>query len=161
MQGYAWAMSLVGSPLPQATVYTPTVEAKTLLELTQGKPTVFLFFPAAHTRVCEKELCTFRDSLAQYNALGAQVYGISVDTPFTLAAYMKELGLEFPLISDYNREATRAFGLEISLKGLPGFSQRAAIVADATGKVTWAWVAEVPAQEPPYDRVSEAISALA
>ncbi|WP_027892401.1 redoxin domain-containing protein [Calidithermus chliarophilus] len=150
----------LGDLLPNVTVFTATAEAKCLLELVRGKPAVLLFFPAAHTRVCEKELCTFRDGLARYNALGAQVFGISVDTPWTLAAYARDLGLEFPLLSDYNREATRALGLEISLKGLPGFSQRAAYVTDAEGRVRWSWVAEVPAQEPPYEEVAAAAQAL-
>lgn len=151
----------VGDFLPDVTVYNTAVEAQRLPQLMKGKPLVLLFFPAAHTRVCERELCTFRDGLAAYNDLGAEVYGLSVDTPWTLGAYAKALNLAFPLISDYSKEATRAFGLEISLRGLPGFSQRAAYVVDGAGRIVWAWVAEVPAQEPPYDEVAAALKALA
>lgn len=149
-----------GDFLPDVIVYTTAAEAKPLSQLAQGKPLVLLFFPAAHTRVCEKELCTFRDGLRAYNELGAEVYGLSVDTPWTLGAYARELGLAFPLVSDYNKEATKAFGLEISLRGLPGFSQRAAYVVDASGRIVWAWVAEVPAQEPPYEEVAAAVKGL-
>ena len=84
-------------------------------------------------------------------------WGLRVDTPWTLGAYAATLGLAFPLLSDYLREATRAFGLEISLCGLPGFSQRAAYVVDAAGRIAWAWVAEVPAQE---QEVAAAVKAL-
>ncbi|WP_299426709.1 redoxin domain-containing protein [uncultured Meiothermus sp.] len=150
----------VGDFLPDVTVYTTDAEARPLPQLVQGKPLVLLFFPAAHTRVCEKELCTFRNSLAAYNDLGAEVYGLSVDTPWTLGAYAKTLGLSFSLVSDYNKEATRAFGLEISLRGLPGFSQRAAYVVDASGRIVWVWIAEVPAQEPPYEEVATAVKAV-
>ncbi len=146
--------------LPNVTVYTVQAEPQQLPQLLSGKPAVLLFFPAAHTRVCERELCTFRDGLAQYNYLGVQVLGISVDTPWTLGAYAKELGLEFPLISDYDKAATRAFGLEISLRGLPGFSQRAAYVVGADGKITWAWVAEMTSQEPPYEEIAGAVKLL-
>jgi len=149
-----------GDTLPDVTVYTTTAEPRNLSQLVQGKPLVLLFFPAAHTRTCERELCTFRDGLALYNQLGAQVYALSVDTPWTLGAYAQALGLAFPLLSDYLREATRAFGLEISLRGLPGFSQRAAYVVDAAGRIAWAWVAEVPAQEPPYEEVAAVVKAL-
>ncbi|RIH87107.1 putative peroxiredoxin [Meiothermus luteus] len=149
----------LGDFLPDATVYTPSVEPLKLPELVKEGPLVLLFFPAAHTRVCERELCAVRDGLAVYNALGARVYGISVDTPWTLGAYAEKLGLSFPLLSDYNREATRAFGLEISLKGLPGFSQRAAYVVDPQGRIVWAWVAEVPSQEPPYEAIEQALRA--
>lgn len=150
----------IGAPLPDVTVYNTSAEALSLAQLVQGKPLVLLFFPAAHTRVCEKELCTFRDGLAEYNQLGVEVYGLSVDTPWTLGAYAKTLRLAFSLLSDYNKEATRAFGLEISLRGLPGFSQRAAYVVDATGRIAWAWVADVPAQEPPYEEVAAAVRGL-
>lgn len=150
----------VNNPLPDVTVYTVQAEPRRLCELPGGKPTVLLFFPAAHTRVCERELCTFRDSLAQYNDLGVQVFGLSVDTPWTLRAYMKELGLSFPLISDYDRVATRALGLEISLHGLTGFSQRAAYVVSADGRIAWAWVANVPSQEPPYEEIATAVQKL-
>jgi peroxiredoxin len=150
----------VGDFLPNVTVYTIAAEAKPLPQLVQGKPLVLLFFPAAHTRVCEQELCTFRDSLAVYNQLEAHVCALSVDTPWTLGAYAKALGLSFGVVSDYNKEATRAFGLEIRLRGLPGFSQRAAYVVDASGRIVWAWVAEVPAQEPPYEEVAAAVKAL-
>lgn len=146
--------------LPDVTVYTAAAEPKRLGELAGGKPAVLLFFPAAHTRTCEKELCTFRDGLAQYNDMGVQVFGISVDTPWTLAAYMKELGLSFALVSDYDRAATRALGLEISLRGLPGFSQRAAYVVSEDGRIAWSWVADVPSQEPPYEEISRAVQAL-
>lgn len=150
----------IGDFLPDVTVYSTAAEAKPLPQLVQGKPLVLLFFPAAHTRVCEKELCTFRDGLTAYNDLGAEVYGLSVDTPWTLGTYAKALNLAFPLVSDYSKEATRAFGLEISLRGLPGFSQRAAYVVDVSGRIVWAWVAEVPAQEPPYEEVAAAVKAL-
>ena len=150
----------VGDSLPDVTVYTATAEAASLPGLVQNKPTVLLFFPAAYTRVCEKELCTFRDGLASYNELGANVYGLSVDTPFTLGAYAKQLGLEFPLISDYDKSATRALGLEIGLRGIMGFSQRAAYVVAPDGKISWLWVADVPSQEPPYDQVAAAVKAL-
>ena len=149
-----------GDFLPNVTVYTTNLEPTPLPNLVGGKPTVLLFFPAAHTRVCEQELCVFRDGLAAYNALGANVYGLSVDTPFTLKAYAKELGLEFPLVSDFDKAATRALGLEIGLKGIMGFSQRAAYVTDAAGTIRWAWVADVPSQEPPYDQIAEAVKAL-
>lgn len=150
----------VGESLPEVTVYTASAEPLPLPSLVQGKPTVLLFFPAAFTRVCEKELCTFRDGLAAYNDLGANVYALSVDTPFTLKAYAQQLGLSFPLISDFDKAATRALGLEIGLRGIMGFSQRAAFVVAPDGKVGWQWIAEVPSQEPPYEEVAAAVRSV-
>src|SRR5260370_409717 len=73
-----------------------------------GKPLVLAFFPAAFTSVCTTELCTFRDSMARFNALDAQVYGISIDLPFSLKAFAEQNGLNFPLLSDMDREAAES-----------------------------------------------------
>src|ERR1700742_888842 len=70
-----------------------------------GHVTVLAFFPAAFTSVCTKELCSFRDSIADYQTLHATVYGISVDSPFALAECKKQQNLSFPLLSDHKHEA--------------------------------------------------------
>ncbi len=152
----------IGDSVPSVKVFStdPMPEHLVLSELLMGKTSVLLFFPAAHTRVCEAELCSVRDNLEQYNSLGAQVFGMSVDTPFTLAAWAKQLGLEYRLLSDYSKEAIKAFGVESMLKGLPGFSQRSAFVFDQDGILRWKWVAEVNSQEPPYAQIVQAISQI-
>ncbi|WP_287370808.1 redoxin domain-containing protein [Oceanithermus sp.] len=151
----------VGDPIPQATVFTKDLEPVDLAAYGRGRPLVILFFPGSFTSVCEKELCTFRDSMAAYNELGAQVVGLSVDTPFCQAAFAEKNRIDYPLLSDFNKEAIRAFGVVLpELKGLRELAQRAAFVADAEGKIRWAWIAENPGQEPPYDEVAAAVRAL-
>jgi len=148
----------VGDRIPAVTVYTAGLEAVNLQELASGKQSVFLFFPASFTGVCEKELCTFTDAIAQYNDLGAAVYGISVDLPFSQKAFAEKHGISFPLYSDFNKEAIHAFGNIIeSLKGLKNVAQRAVFVTDETGTVRWKWVADAPTQEPPYNQVKAAV----
>lgn len=153
-------MASIGQPLPAATLYDGALASHNLSELAAGKPTVLLFFPAAYTRVCEKELCTVRDGLLAYSELGAQVYGISVDMPWTLANYAKQLGVQYPLLSDSNREAVKALGLEINLRGIQSVSQRAAFVLDGSNALRWQWIAENPGQEPPYEEVVEVVKGL-
>ncbi|AEB12426.1 redoxin domain-containing protein [Marinithermus hydrothermalis] len=155
-------MSLkAGDPLPNATVLSANLEPVNLRTYAAGKPRVILFFPAVFTRVCEKELCTFRDDLARYNQLGAEVLGISVDLPFSQQVFAKQYGIPFPLFSDFNKEAIRAFGVVLpDLKGLRELAQRAVFVADGEGVVRWAWVAEHPGLEPPYAEVERAVRAL-
>ncbi len=152
----------IGEKLPHATVFDRELNPVDLAEYGRGKPLVLLFFPGSFTSVCEKELCTFRDQMARYNELGAQVVGISTDTPFCQAAFAEKNGITYPLLSDFNKEAIRAFGVVLpELKGLKELAQRAAFVVDGDGVVRWAWVAEHPGLEPPYDEVARAVAEIA
>src|ERR1700712_3093987 len=104
-------MSLdVGSPAPDFTLPNQDREAVTL-SAQRGHPVVLAFFPAAFSSVCTTELCTFRDRLPAPNSVNAQVYGISVDTFFTLKAFRGDQGLTFPLLSDFNKEVIRDYGV--------------------------------------------------
>src|SRR6516162_6146274 len=104
-------MSLdVGSKAPDFTLMNQDRQPVKLSDQ-RGKNVVLAFFPAAFSSVCTKELCTFRDSLTKLNAAKAQVYGISVDTFFTLKAFADQQGLTFPLLSDFNKDVIRQYGV--------------------------------------------------
>src|SRR5467141_1303358 len=111
----------VGSKAPDFTLMNQDRQPVALSGL-RGKPVVLAFFPAAFSSVCTKELCTFRDSLATLNQAAAQVYGISVDTFFTLKAFHDSEKLTFPLLSDFNKDTIRDYGVfnenMIGLKGI-------------------------------------------
>ena len=98
-----------GSIAPDFTLPNQDREPVTLSKQ-RGRPTVLAFFPAAFSSVCQKELCTFRDALAQLNKVNAQVYGISVDTFFSLKAFADQQHLTFPLLSDPTREVHALYG---------------------------------------------------
>ena len=124
-------MALATQSQLEATVITSDRKKVRIQDLL-GKPIVLAFFPAAFTSTCTRELCTFRDSLSRFNAVQAQVYGISIDTPHTITAFAEQNGLNFPLLSDANREATRAFDVVLpDLSGVRDVSNRAVIVMDA------------------------------
>ena len=94
------------------------------------RPIVLAFFPAAFSSVCQKELCTFRDALGQLNNVKAQVYGISVDTFFALKAFAAQQHLTFPLLSDFNKQVIRDYGVfNEDMIGLKGIAKRACIRA--------------------------------
>ena len=125
-----------------------------------GKKTVLFFYPGAFTAVCEKEMCTIRDSMADFNADGTQVLGISVDAPAANKAFADKNGLKFPLLSDFSRYVSAQYcGLVNNFAGLVGLtaSNRAAFIIDGTGRVTYAWISENPGVEPPYDEVKKAL----
>src|SRR5436309_8064533 len=96
----------VGSRAPDFSLMSHERQPVTLSQQ-RGRPAVLAFFPAAFSSVCTKELCTLRDSLAMLNRANAQVFGISVDTPFALKAFHDDQKLTFPLLSDFNKQAIR------------------------------------------------------
>ena len=127
----------------------------------KGHPVVLAFFPAAFTGVCTKELCTFRDSMAKLNSAHAQVYGISVDTSFSLAEFKKQQNLNFPLLSDFNKEVIQAYGVfNPDMIGLKGIAKRSTFVIDKDGVVRYAEILEDARNEPNYDKVFDALSKL-
>jgi glutaredoxin-dependent peroxiredoxin len=128
----------------------------------RGRPVVLAFFPAAFSSVCTKELCTFRDSLARLNEAKAQVYGISVDTFFTLKAFHDQQGYTFPLLSDFNKQVIRDYGVfNEDMIGLKGIAKRAVFVIDKDGVVRHREVLDDARNEPDYDAVFGTLASLA
>lgn len=143
----------VGSKAPDFTLTSIDRQPVTLSQQ-RGKPIVLAFFPAAFSSVCEKELCTFRDSMARLNQANAQVYGISVDTFFTLKAFHDQQRLSFPLLSDFNKQAIRDYGVfNEDMIGLKGIAKRATFVIDKDGVVRHAEVLDDARNEPNYGAV--------
>ena len=107
------------------------------------RPVVLLFFPLAFSSVCTAELCAVRDDWSAWEAIDADVYGISADSPFVTRRFREELGLPFPLLSDFNHEVASSYGvLYEDYFGLRGVSRRAAFVIGLDGRIAWAWVGE-------------------
>ncbi|TVQ45321.1 MAG: peroxiredoxin [Saprospirales bacterium] len=124
--------------------------------------TVLLFFPMAFTSVCITELCSVRDNLKNYEDLNANVYGISVDSPFTLKEFKGSQNLNFPLLSDFNKTASKAYDAyyEDFVLGLKGVSKRSAFVIDKAGVVQYAEVLDDAGQLPNFDAIQNALKGL-
>jgi glutaredoxin-dependent peroxiredoxin len=150
----------VGSKAPDFTLTDHDRQPVTLSQQ-RGRPVVLAFFPAAFSSVCEKELCTFRDQMAQLNKANAQVFGISVDTFFSLKAFRDQQHLTFPLLSDFNKQVIRDYGVfNEDMIGLRGISKRAVFVLDKDGVVRHREVLEDARNEPNYQKVLETVAAL-
>jgi glutaredoxin-dependent peroxiredoxin len=150
----------VGEKAPEISLFDTEKKERTLHEFS-GKKIVLVFYPGAFTSVCTKELCTFRDSLVRFNQFNVQVLGISVDAPFANAAFASQNRLQFPLLSDYNRTASKAYGgVHEDFSGLKGYSasKRAVFVIDESSIVKYAWISENPGVEPKYEEVSAAVA---
>ena len=151
----------VGSKAPDFTLTNQDRQPVTLSEQ-RGRPVVLAFFPAAFSSVCQKEMCTFRDSMARLGTANAQVYGVSVDTFFTLKAFQDQQKLNFPLLSDFNKQAIRDYGVfNEDMIGLKGIAKRAVFVIDKDGIVRHREVLEDARNEPDYEKVFGALASLA
>ena len=149
-----------GAQAPDFTLMNQDRQPVTL-SADRGKPVVLAFFPAAFSSVCAKELCTFRDSIAKLNAANAQVYGISVDTFFTLKAFQEAQHLNFSLLSDFNKDVIRAYGaFNEDMIGLKGIAKRAVFVIDRSGVVRHKEVLDDARNEPNYDKVLGTLASL-
>lgn len=156
-------MSLtVGSKAPDFTLVDTDRKPRSLKEFL-GKKTVLAFYPGAFTGVCTKEMCSLRDSMANFNQLGAQVVGISVDAPAANKGFADVNKLTFPLLSDHTREVSKNYaGIYQDFGGVAGLttSKRAVFILDANGTVKYAWITETPGQEPDYEAVKKALASF-
>jgi glutaredoxin-dependent peroxiredoxin len=150
----------VGEPAPDFALRGSQGNDPVRLSSFKGQHSVvLLFFPLAWTSVCTKEMCSIRDSYADYGKLDAQVLGISVDSAFALKAWAKEEGFPFPLLSDFNKDVSASYGaLYDDLMGLKGVSKRAAFVIDRGGVVRHAEVLEKASDLPDFDAVKRVLS---
>jgi len=132
------------------------------LEDQRGKNVVLLFFPLAFTSVCTAELCSVRDNYSMYNDLNAVVYGISVDSLHTLNKFKQEQKLNFELLSDFNKEASKAYGSLYETFGfdMKGVSKRSAFVIDKDGVIRYAQVLENAGEQPDFSKIKSVLQTL-
>ena len=151
-----------GSKAPDFTLKTKTesgLEDITLSSNFGKSNVVLLFFPFAFTGVCTAEMCSMRDSLASFQSLNATVYGISVDSPFTLEVFAKQEGINFPLLSDFNKEVSAAYDvLYEDFIGFQGVSKRSAFVIDQQGTIVYATSSDDPKQVPDFEALKAALA---
>ena len=118
-----------------------------------GKRVVVAFFPAAFSGVCAEELCTFRDALADYSALSAEIVGISVDGRFANGACKDANNIPFPILSDYKQATINDYGIAWpDFAGMDGYTaaRRSVFVIGSDGNIAWKWLSDVPSDLPPF-----------
>jgi peroxiredoxin len=151
----------IGQEAPDFTLKNTDMQDVTLSSLRGQKNVVLLFVPLAFTGVCTTELCSVRDNLNSYTNLNAEVFGISVDSPFAQKAWQEKEQLNFTLLSDFNRDVVRAYGAQYdNLLGFQGVAKRAAFVIDKEGKVRYAEILEDAGNLPNFDRIRETLQSL-
>ena len=151
----------IGDKAPAISLFD-TGKNKVNLSDFNGKNVVVLFFPQAFTGVCTAELCATRDDIATYNNANAQVLAISVDSVFTLGKFKADQQLNFPLLSDFNKEVSAAYGALYSdwILDMRGVSKRSAFVIDKEGVIRYAEVLESAGDLPNFDAIKQTLEGL-
>lgn len=143
-----------GDTAPDFTLYDSEKNKVTLSDL-RGNNILLLFYPLAFTSVCTAELCSVRDTLKIYETLHVKPFGISVDSIYTLAKFKTEQHLNFPLLSDFNKEVSKAYHClyETFSYGMKGVSKRAAFVIDKKRIIQYAEVIENAGEQPDFEAI--------
>ena len=151
-----------GSKAPDFTLKTKAVDGLKDVKLSDNfgkKQTVLLFFPLAFTGVCTQEMCDITSGLSAYAGLGAEVYAISVDSPFSQEAWAKQNKITVTLLSDLNKTTTKAYDVVFpNLAGVGDTSARAAFVIGQDGVIKYAEQTPTPKDLPNFEKVKAALA---
>jgi peroxiredoxin len=152
----------VGSKAPDFTLKTKSSDGLKDVKLSDNfgkKQTVLLFFPLAYTSVCTSEMCDVSNGLTGFTGLDAEVYGISVDSPFTHEAWAKANKITLTLLSDLNKTVTKAYEVVFpNLAGVGDTAARAAFVIGKDGVVKYAEQTATPKDLPNFAAVKAALA---
>ena len=152
----------VGTRAPDFTLKTKTADGLKDIKLSDNfgkKSTVLLFFPLAYTGVCTQEMCDQSNGLAEYEKLGATVYAISVDSPFSQEAWAKANKITVTLLSDLNKTTIKAYDVVFPmLAGVGDTAARAAFVVGKDGTIKYAEQTPTPKDLPNFEAVKAALA---
>jgi peroxiredoxin len=129
-----------GDRIPDVTVFLGPGQPVTTHELLEDGPKLLLFYPFDWSSTCTNELELVRDRRDDFDEAGVQPVGISRDSPWTHIAWTQVLDLNFGLLSDWNGDAVRAFGIAHEHRGLKDVARRSAFLVDTDGTIRQAWL---------------------
>lgn len=147
----------IGQPAPDFSLRDQNKQTQKLSEY-RGKPVVLLFYPMDFSGVCTEEMACMRDNLPRFKDLEAEVFGVSVDSAYSHAAFAQQQGVEFPLLADFHPkgEVTEAYGMYISSRG---HGSRGYVVIDREGNIA-AYKDVGPPNLPDFDEIAREVAAV-
>ena len=148
-------MPEIGEEAPDFTLVDQDGKERKLSEF-RGKNIILAFYAFDFSPVCTVEFGCFEQDLSKINNLNAQVLGISIDSKYCHKAFAEKLGLNFPLLSDFNREVCKLYG---TLK-LEGFSERAYFIIDSKGIVRFKYLMPTPKERLENEQLIEELNRL-
>jgi peroxiredoxin len=151
----------IGTQAPDFKLFNTDKKEVSLADF-KGRNLVINFFPAAFTGVCTAQMCNNRDELTYYNSIGASVVGVSVDTPFSLGAFKEKNGINFDLLSDFNKEMIKAYDMvqENFALGMKNVAKRGVVVVDKAGIVQYVEVTPSPGDQVNFEALKQALEKL-
>jgi peroxiredoxin len=146
-----------GTPAPDFTLRREDGTAFTRADL-KGKTTVLVFYPFAFSPVCTDQLSLYQEVLADIEADGATIYGVSCDANSSQHAFREQLGVTIEQLSDFEPkgEVCRAFGVYHP----NGFPQRALVVVGPDEVVRWSYQASSPSELPGANLIFDGLAAV-
>ena len=154
----------VGTKAPDFTLKSKQTSGLVDVKLSDNfgkKNTVLLFFPAAFTSVCTKEMCDMTAGLSGYSGLNADVIAVSVDTPFSQEAWAQKEKIGIKLASDLNKDVIKKYDVVFPmLVGIGDTAARAAFVIDKDGVVQYSEQTPTPKDLPNFDNVKQTLGKL-
>ena len=147
----------VGAPAPDFSLDSTSGQRVSLADL-RGKKVLLAFFPLAFTSTCTAELCDMRDDWDQFAGADTVVLPVSVDSTPTLKEFKGKYDMKSDMLSDFKREASRAYGVLLEDKF---FSNRAYFLIDRDGVLRWSHVEEHPGKKRTNDELFAQIRAVA
>ena len=148
-------MTAVGEPAPEFTLPGTGGRGYTLSEF-RGRPVVLVFYPGDDTPVCTRQLNSYNDDLAAFDAVGAQVLAISPQDVASHERLASKFGFRFPLLADTDKAVAAAYGT----LGPMGFPRRSVFVIDAHGVVRWSHRSIAGLSFRPADEITTAVRAV-
>ena len=149
----------VGEAAPTPTLFRAPRTPLLLGDYISQQSVVLLFFPLAFSSTCTAEVCAVSDDFGSYADLDAAVFAISVDSPYVNERFAKETRARFPILSDFNREAIRAYDVvRPDLGGLRDVSDRVVFVIGRDGRIRYVWQGEHPGVMPPFDVIKREVA---
>lgn len=152
-----------GDTAPDFTLSNSQREAVTLSSFRGNKNVVLLFFPLAFTSVCTAELCNVRDDIGKYDNENTTVFGLSVDSGATLAAFKLQQNYNYELLSDFNKEVSTAYYTiydTFPFTNMKGVSKRSAFVIDKEGVIQYEEVLESAGDIPDFKEIRKVLESL-
>ena len=157
-------MIQIDQKAPDFTLFDSDKNKVTLSSFNGTENVLLLFFPLAFTGVCTRELCSVRDDIGRYVNANARVLGISVDSVYSLAKFKMEQAINFPLLSDFNKEASKAYECiyeSFTDMHLKGVSKRSAFIIDKQGVIKYIEILENAGQLPDFQAIQKILDSLA
>lgn len=154
----------IGQKAPDFTMLSDEAKPVTLSKELGHGPVVLSFYVFDFSNTCQGQLCAMRDSLGDLQAMGAKVFGISTDSHHSHRVFKEQNQINYPLLSDWNKDASKAFGVlydKFGDFGLHGVSKRSVFVLDKDGVVRFKWVTEDSKVPPDPTRVLGEVKKLA